>query len=80
MHLTILAPLAAFFAIALAQDNPNPFIVPEGGYALTAGKPTTLRWTPTTGGTVTLRLREGASSDLQTIETIASMSIVMGSL
>ena len=53
MHLAAL-PLAAFFAIALAQTNENPFNIPKG-FALTAGKPTTLTWKPTTPGTVTLR-------------------------
>ena len=62
MYRHILA-LAGFVAIALTASNPNPFNVPDG-FSLTAGKPTTLRWTPTTPGTVTLRLRQGASNDL----------------
>ena len=69
MHLTALAPLAAFFALTLAQSNENPFNIPEG-FALTAGKPTTLTWKPTTPGTVTLNLREGSSNDLETVQVI----------
>lgn len=71
MHLTILAPLAAIFAIAVAQNenNENPFDIPDG-FALEAGKPTELTWTPTTPGTVTLGLRVGVSNDLETVETI----------
>ena len=62
MYRPVLA-LAGFVAVALAASGPNPFNVPEG-FSLTAGKPTTLKWDPTTPGTVTLRLREGASNDL----------------
>ena len=43
----------------------NPINVPKDGFPVfTAGKPATFTWKPTTDGTVTLRLREGASSDL----------------
>ena len=63
MYRPILALLAGCVAVALAASNPNPFNVPEG-FSLTAGKPTTLRWNPTTPGTVTLRLRQGASNNL----------------
>ena len=63
MYITVLAPLVTFVAVALAAGQPNPFSVPEG-FALTAGKPTTLKWTPTTPGTVTLTLREGSSNNL----------------
>ena len=64
MRSTLFA-IAAFSTIILAQTSagPNPFKVPQG-FSLTAGKPTTLQWDPTTGGTVTIRLREGANSNL----------------
>ena len=62
MRLLLLGVLGALSWVALAA-NPNPFNVPEG-FSLTAGKPTTLKWTPTTPGTVTLRLREGPSNNL----------------
>jgi len=63
MRLSLLSILGGLAAVALAA-NPNPFNVPQG-FALTAGKPTTLTWTPTTPGTVTLRLRQGASNNLE---------------
>ena len=47
MYRPILVALAGFVAVALAASGPNPFNVPEG-FSLTAGKPTTLDWTPTT--------------------------------
>ena len=62
MYRPILA-LAGFLAVAFAASNPNPFNVPNG-FSLTAGQSTELKWTPTTPGTVTLRLRQGASNDL----------------
>lgn len=68
MYRSLLA-LATFVAVALAADNPNPFNVPEG-FALTAGEPTTLKWKPTTAGTVTLQLRQGSSNDLNKGTTI----------
>lgn len=59
MRFSLVAALSSLAVVVLA--GPNPFIdVPN----LKAGKQTTLKWTPTTGGTVTLKLREGASSDL----------------
>ena len=41
---------------------------------LTAGKPSTITWKPTTSGTVTLTLREGANSDLSQGSVIARTS------
>ncbi len=63
MRLLLLSIPGGLAAVALAA-NPNPFNVPEG-FSLTAGKPTTLTWNPTTPGTVTLRLRQGASNNLE---------------
>ncbi|KAK5016678.1 hypothetical protein LTR16_002547 [Cryomyces antarcticus] len=54
-------------AAVLAQtfaDYQNPFNIPSTGIAFTAGQPTTLNWQPTTSGTVTLVLRQGASNNL----------------
>ena len=61
----IFLAFAAYSAAVLAQTTtgPNPFKVPQG-FSLTAGKPMNIQWTPTTSGTVTLRLRNGANSDL----------------
>lgn len=50
--------------IALAASTANPFDNPSGGYNITAGQSTTLKWTATTSGTVSLILRSGASNDL----------------
>lgn len=62
---SIFLAIAAFSTAVLAQTatGPNPFKVPQG-FSFTAGKPTDIQWNPTTPGTVTLRLREGANSDL----------------
>lgn len=60
--------LFALFAAAIAQQGSgdNPFKIPPGGISFTAGQPATISWTPSTGGTVTLKLREGAASALNT--------------
>lgn len=67
--------LFALFAAVIAQQGSgdNPFKIPPGGISFTAGQPATISWTPTTGGTVTLKLREGAASALNTGTTIESM-------
>lgn len=58
--------LFALVAAAVAQQGSgdNAFKIPPGGIAFTAGQPATISWTPSTGGTVTLKLREGAASAL----------------
>jgi hypothetical protein len=65
---TLLAVLAAPL-VAVAQNStsfgPNYFTL-DSSFAATAGQPSSLKWTPTTGGTVTLVLRSGASSNLNT--------------
>jgi hypothetical protein len=74
---TLLAVLAAPL-VALAQNGttlgPNPFTL-DPSFAVTAGQPVTLKWTPTTGGTVQLVLRSGASSNLNTGLVIQSSCI-----
>lgn len=60
--LSLLALVAA--AVAQQGSGDNAFKIPPGGIAFTAGQPATISWTPSTGGTVTLRLREGAASAL----------------
>ena len=59
----VAAPLLAF-AQSNSPDGPNAFKIPVGGLMASAGKTTTLQWTPTTDGPVTLILRSGASSNL----------------
>lgn len=63
--------IAVFAAVVSASSHANPFNVPQGGYTFTVGQATTLNWTPTTGGTVSLRLQHG---DVTTANT--GMSIV----
>ncbi|KAL2862800.1 GPI anchored serine-threonine rich family protein [Aspergillus lucknowensis] len=38
----------------------NKFIIPDGGYEFAVGEPTTIKWDPSTNGTVTLELLWGA--------------------
>jgi hypothetical protein len=61
--------ISAFAALAAAQ-SPNPISAP-GGVTISVGTATTITWTPTTQGTVTLQLRSGASNDLSVVTTIA---------
>ena len=71
---TIVALLSAPL-LAFAQGNgPNAFKLPPEGIVAAAGKPTDLEWTPTTGGTVSLVLRSGASNDLKAGVRIACRS------
>jgi len=70
MHLAPLSILACIIAVALAQ-SPNPPKIPSTGYTITAGQSSTFQWTPTTQGTVTLTLRNGAASDLNKGTVIA---------
>lgn len=44
--------------------GPNPFTLPPG-FMINAGQQTTITWTPTAGDTVSIRLRAGASSNLE---------------
>ena len=62
--------ISALAALAAAQSSPNPISAPTGG-TIQAGAATTITWTPTTPGTVTLVLRSGSSNDLSTVATIA---------
>ncbi|PSK42161.1 hypothetical protein B9Z65_4075 [Elsinoe australis] len=66
--------IIALFAsplLALAQ-NANPFKIPTEGISAKAGSSVTLNWEPTTSGTVTLLVRQGASSNLNPGTAIAS--------
>ncbi|KAL8799968.1 MAG: hypothetical protein Q9182_005505 [Xanthomendoza sp. 2 TL-2023] len=60
----------SFLALVAAQGKPNPFTLPPG-FMINAGQPTTITWQPTTGGTVSIRLRSGASSNLEEGTVIA---------
>ncbi|KAL9585664.1 MAG: hypothetical protein Q9212_001401 [Teloschistes hypoglaucus] len=71
MRSSILGLAASLFALAVAQDKPNPFTIPPS-FMVNAGQPTSVTWTPTTGGTVTIYLRSGASNNLDKGIAVAS--------
>ena len=58
MRSSISIVLGSLLALA-AAENSNPFNVPNGGYKFKAGEPTTLKWNPTSDGTVSLKLQSG---------------------
>ncbi|KAL9090750.1 MAG: hypothetical protein Q9159_001806 [Coniocarpon cinnabarinum] len=67
------ATVASIFFAATAFAQQNPFNVPDGGYNnAEAGQSLDLSWQPTTGGTVTLVLRSGDSTNLQAGTEITS--------
>lgn len=61
--------LGAIATLAAARDN--AFNIPKDGYEFTAGESTTLKWAPSTQGTVTLKLQHGEAFDSSTGTTIA---------
>ncbi|KAK8175388.1 Ser-Thr-rich glycosyl-phosphatidyl-inositol-anchored membrane family-domain-containing protein [Phyllosticta citrichinensis] len=63
--------VAGLSALAAAAGE-NAFIVPMSGFNPEAGKDSTIQWEPTAGKTVTLKLRQGASSNLGSGATIAA--------
>ncbi|KAL8893927.1 MAG: hypothetical protein Q9192_004784 [Flavoplaca navasiana] len=65
MRASLICIASAFLSLVATQQptGPNPFTLPAD-FMINAGEPTTITWTPTTGGTVSIRLRDGASSDL----------------
>lgn len=69
--------LGAIATLAAARDN--AFNIPKDGYEFTAGESTTLKWAPSTQGTVTLKLQHGEAFDSSTGTTIASSIANSGS-
>jgi hypothetical protein len=67
---TVLCTVGAFAAAVLAGEN--PIYKPDGSDMVTAGQPYNITWKPTTDGTITLTLRQGESTNLDTIGVIAS--------
>lgn len=63
---------APYLVLAQSCDGPNCFTMDQG-FSATAGSPVTLTWKVTTGSTVTLVLRSGASNNLDAGATIACM-------
>ena len=64
--------VAALAAIASASSKDNAFNIPTNGYTFKVGDCTTLTWTPSTSGTVTLRLQWGAVTTGNSGSVIAS--------
>ncbi|KAJ5677393.1 uncharacterized protein N7477_003026 [Penicillium maclennaniae] len=60
MRSFIYLTVSALAAVATANSNANPFEIPPNGYSFSVGEATTLKWDPTTSGTVSLRLQQGA--------------------
>ncbi|KAH8701116.1 Ser-Thr-rich glycosyl-phosphatidyl-inositol-anchored membrane family-domain-containing protein [Talaromyces proteolyticus] len=56
----LFAAIAAAASSSSTDTGANAFIAPVAGTTLKAGQTTTLKWTPTTSGTVNLRLQWGA--------------------
>ncbi|KAJ6019934.1 hypothetical protein N7499_004176 [Penicillium canescens] len=64
--------VVALAAIASASSTDNSFNIPTNGYTFKVGEPTTLTWTPSTSGTVTLRLQWGVVTTANSGSVIAS--------
>ncbi|MCJ1278563.1 hypothetical protein MMC21_006380 [Puttea exsequens] len=73
MHLFSLSAIACLIAAAIAQSGKtaNPPTV-SSSFMVTAGKPSTFTWKPTSPGPISLTLRSGASSNLDKGTVIAS--------
>ena len=70
MRVSLLYVASSFLALVAAQERPNPFTL-KPDFMINAGEPTTITWEPTTDGTVSIRLRAGASSNLEEGTVIA---------
>lgn len=77
MRLAPFSALACLLTAVVAQTStgPNPPTV-SSDFMVTAGQPATLTWSPTTSGPVTLTLRSGAASDLNTGTVIACVYLL----
>ncbi|KAF2214826.1 hypothetical protein CERZMDRAFT_105287 [Cercospora zeae-maydis SCOH1-5] len=73
MHFSrsLLLALASAFAAHAQQAATGPNAFTNTAFPAVAGQDLTLKWTPTTSGTVSLILRSGASSNLNAGEPIA---------
>ncbi|KAE8150993.1 Ser-Thr-rich glycosyl-phosphatidyl-inositol-anchored membrane family-domain-containing protein [Aspergillus avenaceus] len=63
--------LSAIATLAAAASSANPFKIPSEGYSFESGQSTTLNWTPTSSGTITLKLQWGSVMTSNTGTTIA---------
>ncbi|CAL8582779.1 hypothetical protein XPA_008424 [Xanthoria parietina] len=73
MRIPLFYVAGALLSLVAAQQplGPNPFTLPPG-FMINAGQQTTITWTPTAGDTVSIRLRAGASSNLEEGTVVAS--------
>lgn len=62
--------VAALAGLVMAGEN--PIIFPDASSSIVAGTPFLITWTPTTGKTIDLTLRQGPSGNLHDIGTICS--------
>ena len=68
----LFAVLAGLGLVTAQSTGSNPFTMTEADLAsVTAGEPFNITWTPTSGTTVSLVLRQGVATVLSTVETIA---------
>lgn len=59
MRSTFYLVLSTIATLVVAEDHPNAFNNPNGGYKFTVGEPTTLKWSPNSDSTVSLKLQSG---------------------
>ena len=62
--------VAALGLSQIALAALNPFIYPPTGEKVEVGKPITIAWKNDGGKTITLHLRKGESTNLDTLDTI----------
>jgi len=63
-----LLAIAALASAVLALEN--PISKPDKSTPLAAGGSVEITWTPTTSGTITLKLRQGPSNNLNDLLTV----------
>lgn len=78
MRSFICLTISALAAVATASSTANPFEIPAAGYTFSVGEATTLKWDPTTSGTVTLRLQQGAVTTANEGTAIACEYFIRG--
>ncbi|CCX34484.1 Ser-Thr-rich glycosyl-phosphatidyl-inositol-anchored membrane family-domain-containing protein [Pyronema domesticum] len=80
MQFSTAALFTAFASVVFAASSTeNPITSPDGTKTIIAGEPFLIKWTPTTKGTITLKLRQGPSDNLNDVETIADSVVNSGS-
>ncbi|KAJ5127456.1 hypothetical protein N7448_008235 [Penicillium atrosanguineum] len=72
MRSFICLTVSALAAVVAANSKANPFEISGNGYSFTVGEATTLKWRPTTSGSVSLRLQQGSVTTSTSGDAIAS--------